>query len=169
MTEVKVGDKIFVQKMSSSEKFGEPVSYCVGLHHWSSQRVQARSRARFMRPHQTLNRTYHYLAHFWWGSKVPLQLEIISRKNGHPSAQIPSQQANEAQFPRKITKAHRSNRNEVMAAEVPLNYEASAGATHLQVADCLPSEVVQCLQNARFVRPAISSTLICKSDLYFTS
>lgn len=38
-----------------------------------------------------------------------------------------------------------------MASEAPLRYEASAGTTHLQVTDSLPSEVVQCLQNARFV------------------
>ncbi|PQE31786.1 pyridoxamine 5 -phosphate oxidase protein [Rutstroemia sp. NJR-2017a WRK4] len=36
-------------------------------------------------------------------------------------------------------------------AEAPLNYEASAGTTNLQVSDSLPSEVVQCLQNARFL------------------
>lgn len=39
----------------------------------------------------------------------------------------------------------------IMATDNPLNYEASAGATHLQITDCLPDEVVQCLQNARFV------------------
>ncbi|KAK0121643.1 hypothetical protein ONS95_009931 [Cadophora gregata] len=46
-----------------------------------------------------------------------------------------------------------------MATEVPLNYEASAGATHLQVADCLPAEVVQCLQNARFLHLATCTNL----------
>ncbi|KAL2075950.1 hypothetical protein VTL71DRAFT_893 [Oculimacula yallundae] len=41
-----------------------------------------------------------------------------------------------------------------MSAEAPLTYEASAGATHQQVTDCLPSEVVQCLKNARFLHLA---------------
>ncbi|KAG4443908.1 hypothetical protein IFR05_000548 [Cadophora sp. M221] len=46
-----------------------------------------------------------------------------------------------------------------MAAEAPLNYESSAGVTNLQVADCLPSEVVQCLQNARFLHLATCTNL----------
>lgn len=37
-------------------------------------------------------------------------------------------------------------------AHVTLNHEASAGDTHKQVVTTLPSEVVQCLENARFVR-----------------
>jgi hypothetical protein len=41
--------------------------------------------------------------------------------------------------------------------EPPLNYEASAGHTNLQVSDTLPPDVVQCLKNARFVR-SIPST-----------
>lgn len=41
-------------------------------------------------------------------------------------------------------------------AEAPLNYEASAGTTNLQVSRTLPSEVVQCLENARFVRRRLS-------------
>src|SRR6266536_5299063 len=41
----------------------------------------------------------------------------------------------------------------IMATEAPLNYEASAGMNNLQVSNTLPSEVVQCLQNARFVSP----------------
>lgn len=36
--------------------------------------------------------------------------------------------------------------------KIPLNYEASEGDTHKQVTSELPSEVVQCLENARFVR-----------------
>lgn len=36
---------------------------------------------------------------------------------------------------------------------ISLNYEASAGDTHKQTVSELPSEVVQCLENARFVRP----------------
>ena len=36
--------------------------------------------------------------------------------------------------------------------QVSLNYEASAGDTHKQVVTSLPPEVVQCLDNARFVR-----------------
>ncbi|CZS99117.1 hypothetical protein WAI453_008365 [Rhynchosporium graminicola] len=46
-----------------------------------------------------------------------------------------------------------------MAAEVPLHYESSAGSTHLQVANCLPSEVVQCLNNARFLHLATCTNL----------
>lgn len=34
----------------------------------------------------------------------------------------------------------------------PLNYEASAGDTHKQITSTLPPEVVQCIENARFVR-----------------
>lgn len=45
----------------------------------------------------------------------------------------------------------KQNTIRTMAAEAPLHYEASAGTNHLQVADCLPAEVVQCLKNARFV------------------
>jgi hypothetical protein len=40
-----------------------------------------------------------------------------------------------------------------MAAEAPLNSESSTGSTNLQITCSLPSEVVQCLQNARFVCP----------------
>lgn len=36
--------------------------------------------------------------------------------------------------------------------KIPLNYEASEGDTHKQVTGTLPQEVVQCLENARFVR-----------------
>jgi len=36
-------------------------------------------------------------------------------------------------------------------AHVTLNHEASAGDTHKQVVTTLPQEVVQCLENARFV------------------
>ncbi len=36
--------------------------------------------------------------------------------------------------------------------KIPLNYEASEGDTHKQVTSTLPPEVVQCLENARFVR-----------------
>ncbi|KAF4621944.1 hypothetical protein G7Y89_g14398 [Cudoniella acicularis] len=46
-----------------------------------------------------------------------------------------------------------------MATENPLNYEASAGATHLQVTETLPSEVAQCLQNARFLHLATCTNL----------
>ncbi|RDW77629.1 FMN-binding split barrel-1 [Coleophoma cylindrospora] len=38
--------------------------------------------------------------------------------------------------------------------QAPLNYEASAGETHHQVTETLPAEVVQCLQNARFLHLA---------------
>lgn len=37
--------------------------------------------------------------------------------------------------------------------KIPLNFEASEGDTHKQQASTMPSEVVQCLENARFVRP----------------
>lgn len=39
-----------------------------------------------------------------------------------------------------------------MEQNIPLNHEASAGDTHKQVTTTLPQEVVQCLENARFVR-----------------
>lgn len=35
--------------------------------------------------------------------------------------------------------------------KIPLNYEASEGDTHKQSTTRLPQEVVQCLENARFV------------------
>lgn len=37
--------------------------------------------------------------------------------------------------------------------KIPLNYEASEGDTHKQITATLPQEVVQCLENARFVSP----------------
>ncbi|KAI0018151.1 pyridoxamine 5'-phosphate oxidase [Xylariomycetidae sp. FL0641] len=37
---------------------------------------------------------------------------------------------------------------------IPLNHEASAGETHKQVVSQLPPEVVQCLENARFLHLA---------------
>lgn len=36
--------------------------------------------------------------------------------------------------------------------KIPLNYEASEGDTHKQLSSALPRDVVQCLENARFVR-----------------
>lgn len=39
-----------------------------------------------------------------------------------------------------------------MEQQIPLNFEASAGDTHKQMTTTLPQEVVQCLENARFVR-----------------
>ncbi|KAG5918496.1 hypothetical protein E4U42_006834 [Claviceps africana] len=38
--------------------------------------------------------------------------------------------------------------------KIPLNYEASDGDTHKQITNCLPQEVVQCLENARFLHLA---------------
>ncbi|KAG6038732.1 hypothetical protein E4U41_003783 [Claviceps citrina] len=38
--------------------------------------------------------------------------------------------------------------------KIPLNYEASGGDTHKQITNCLPPEVVQCLENARFLHLA---------------
>lgn len=35
--------------------------------------------------------------------------------------------------------------------KIPLNYEASEGDTNKQTTTALPIEVVQCLENARFV------------------
>lgn len=35
--------------------------------------------------------------------------------------------------------------------KIPLNYEASEGDTHKRQTSTLPTEVVQCLENARFV------------------
>lgn len=37
--------------------------------------------------------------------------------------------------------------------QIALNHEASAGDTHKQLVSTLPPEVVQCLENARFVSP----------------
>lgn len=46
--------------------------------------------------------------------------------------------------------------------KIPLNYEASEGDTHKQTCTALPQEVVQCLENARFVScrydPPLSTT-----------
>ncbi|KAK2057968.1 hypothetical protein LY76DRAFT_626784 [Colletotrichum caudatum] len=41
-----------------------------------------------------------------------------------------------------------------MEQQVPLNYQASAGDTNKQVTATLPQEVVQCLENARFLHLA---------------
>ncbi|KAK0656290.1 hypothetical protein B0T16DRAFT_316532 [Cercophora newfieldiana] len=41
-----------------------------------------------------------------------------------------------------------------MEHQIPLNHEASAGDTHLQTTSELPTEVVQCLENARFLHLA---------------
>ncbi|TDZ29639.1 Pyridoxamine 5'-phosphate oxidase-like protein [Colletotrichum spinosum] len=41
-----------------------------------------------------------------------------------------------------------------MDSRVPLNYEASAGETNVQTTATLPQEVVQCLENARFLHLA---------------
>ncbi|KAG3183509.1 hypothetical protein PC129_g25335 [Phytophthora cactorum] len=39
-----------------------------------------------------------------------------------------------------------------MEQQIPLNYEASEGDTHKPTTTTLPLDVVQCLENARFVR-----------------
>merc|ERR1712000_37119 len=41
--------------------------------------------------------------------------------------------------------------------KIPLNYEASEGDTHKQTTATLPQEVVQCLENARFLHLATCS------------
>jgi len=41
-----------------------------------------------------------------------------------------------------------------MERQIPLNHEASAGDTHLQTTSEIPTEVVQCLENARFLHLA---------------
>ena len=48
----------------------------------------------------------------------------------------------------------------VIMEKIPLNYEASEGDTNKQTTSTLPSEVVQCLEDARFVRayPALITT-----------
>ncbi|KAI9819146.1 MAG: hypothetical protein M1827_007302 [Pycnora praestabilis] len=47
-----------------------------------------------------------------------------------------------------------------MAATTPtLNWEASAGRTHQQVSSTLPSEVIACLKNARFLHLATCDSL----------
>ena len=38
--------------------------------------------------------------------------------------------------------------------QIPLNHEASAGDTNMQTTSSLPHEVVQCLENARFLHLA---------------
>lgn len=40
-----------------------------------------------------------------------------------------------------------------MSSQIPLNAAASNGVNNSQVTNSLPPEVVQCLENARFVRP----------------
>ncbi|PKS09615.1 hypothetical protein jhhlp_004233 [Lomentospora prolificans] len=44
--------------------------------------------------------------------------------------------------------------NAVMEQQIPLSHEASAGDTHKQTTTTLPPEVVQCLENARFLHLA---------------
>jgi len=46
-----------------------------------------------------------------------------------------------------------------MTPDAPLNYEASAGPVDLQVSASLPAEVVQCLENARFLHLATCTNL----------
>lgn len=41
--------------------------------------------------------------------------------------------------------------------KIPLNYEASEGDTNKQTTATLPPEVVQCLENARFVGASLSA------------
>lgn len=41
-----------------------------------------------------------------------------------------------------------------MNQQIPLNYEASAGNTNMRITSELPPEVVQCLENARFLHLA---------------
>lgn len=41
-----------------------------------------------------------------------------------------------------------------MEQQIPLSHEASAGDTNMRVTHELPSEVVQCLENARFLHLA---------------
>lgn len=41
--------------------------------------------------------------------------------------------------------------------KIPLNYEASEGDTHKRQTSTLPTEVVQCLENARFVWPPVAT------------
>lgn len=43
--------------------------------------------------------------------------------------------------------------------KIPLNYEASEGDTHKRQTSTLPTEVVQCLENARFVRVPIATII----------
>ena len=53
---------------------------------------------------------------------------------------------------------HAATQLRIMAApQPPLAYQASATTTNPQVSPALPPEVVACLNNARFVRPARSS------------
>ena len=52
------------------------------------------------------------------------------------------------------------NKNTAKMDKIPLNYEASEGDTHKQVTASLPSEVVQCLENARFVSDHKPSVLV---------
>lgn len=45
-------------------------------------------------------------------------------------------------------------RTVTMEQQIPLNHEASAGSTNMQITHELPAEVVQCLENARFLHLA---------------
>jgi nitroimidazol reductase NimA-like FMN-containing flavoprotein (pyridoxamine 5'-phosphate oxidase superfamily) len=44
-----------------------------------------------------------------------------------------------------------------MEQQIPLSHEASAGNTNMRVTASLPQEVVQCLENARFLHLATCS------------
>lgn len=44
-----------------------------------------------------------------------------------------------------------------MEQQIPLSHEASAGNTNMRVTNTLPPEVVQCLENARFLHLATCS------------
>jgi nitroimidazol reductase NimA-like FMN-containing flavoprotein (pyridoxamine 5'-phosphate oxidase superfamily) len=44
-----------------------------------------------------------------------------------------------------------------MEQQIPLSHEASAGDTNMRVTTSLPPEVVQCLENARFLHLATCS------------
>jgi len=51
----------------------------------------------------------------------------------------------------------RVNNQPAKMDKIPLNYEASEGDTHKQITASLPNEVVQCLENARFLHLATCS------------
>lgn len=54
--------------------------------------------------------------------------------------------------PSQVVKPQISGRNVYKMSQIPLNAAASNGDNNRQVTTSLPPEVVQCLENARFVR-----------------
>lgn len=87
---------------------------------------------------------------------IPLTRDRPSRQRGRPSSHLePNFLFLQLQLSRFRTTAiphtHASQPPPGAMDKIPLNYEASEGDTNKQVTSTLPQEVVQCLENARFV------------------